>query len=184
MLRTSTIRATRAQSRSMIARIAVTPTYNHYFARFESTKADEPTQTDAAKAAWRAARDLKDKLNHNWDMPVMNYEQVKLRSSSPNPVRLYQFFFLSPRIKWTFSLQNAYLIDVREPDEVIQGSIPSSVNLPLSVLANSLYLQQNAFKAKHGFDKPGKEQEIVFYCRSGKRSATACDIAKRNGYTK
>lgn len=67
---------------------------------------------------------------------------------------------------------------------MIQGSIPSSVNLPLSVLSNSLHLQKDAFKAKHGFDKPGKDQEIVFYCRSGKRSATACDIAKRNGYTK
>jgi len=80
--------------------------------------------------------------------------------------------------------QDAYLIDVREPDEVVQGSIPSAVNLPLSVLTNSLHLQKDAFKEKHGFDKPRLAQEIVFYCRSGKRSATACDIAKRNGYTK
>jgi len=129
----------------------------------ESTKAEEPPQTDATKAAWRRARDLKDKLNHNWDMPTLNYEQVKPRTLSPS--------------------SDAYLIDVREPDEVIQGSIPSSVNLPLSVLSNSLHLQENAFKEKHGFDKPRKNQEIVFYCRSGKRSATACDIAKRNGYT-
>lgn len=81
-------------------------------------------------------------------------------------------------------IQDAYLVDVREPDEVIQGMIPSSVNLPLSVLSNSLHLHANAFKAQHGFEKPMKDQEIVFYCRSGKRSATACDVAKRNGYTK
>lgn len=78
--------------------------------------------------------------------------------------------------------QDRYLIDVREPDEVLQGSIPSAVNLPLSVLANSLHLSQQAFKSRFGWDKPRSEQEIVFYCRSGKRAATACDIAKRNGY--
>lgn len=81
-------------------------------------------------------------------------------------------------------VQDAYLIDVREPDEVVQGSIPSSVNLPLSVLANSLNLNAQAFRSQHGFDKPGKAQEVVFYCRSGKRSASACDIARRNGYEK
>ncbi|KIM84569.1 hypothetical protein PILCRDRAFT_818147 [Piloderma croceum F 1598] len=164
MLRTSAFRVARAASRPSIARIAVTPahTYNH-FIRFESTKAEQPPQTDAAKEAWRKARDLKDKLNHNWDAVTLTYEQVKPKTLSPSP--------------------DAYLIDVREPDEVIQGSIPSAVNLPLSVLSNSLHLHNGAFKEKHGFDKPRLAQEIVFYCRSGKRSATACDIAKRNGYT-
>lgn len=81
-------------------------------------------------------------------------------------------------------MQERYLIDVREPDEVLQGSIPSSVNLPLSVLANSLHLNPPDFQQKFGFEKPKKDQEIVFYCRSGKRSATACDVAKRNGFTK
>lgn len=81
-------------------------------------------------------------------------------------------------------LQDAYIIDVREPDEVIQGSLPSAVNLPLTVISESLHLNPVAFKEKHGFEKPKRDQEIVFYCRSGKRSASACDVAKRNGYTK
>ena len=80
--------------------------------------------------------------------------------------------------------QNSVLIDVREPDEVIQGSIPSSVNLPLSTLSTDLHLDRGSFLKKHGFEKPTMNQEIVFYCRSGKRSATACDVAKRNGFTK
>ncbi|KAF8898355.1 Rhodanese-like domain-containing protein, partial [Infundibulicybe gibba] len=79
---------------------------------------------------------------------------------------------------------DTYLIDVREPDEVIQGMIPSAVNLPLSVLANSLHLHHIAFKDKHGFEKPRKDQEVIFYCRSGVRSSSASDVAKRNGYTK
>jgi rhodanese-related sulfurtransferase len=81
-------------------------------------------------------------------------------------------------------MQNDYLIDVREPDEVVLGSIPSSVNLPLSEIKTALAMPEDAFKAKYGFDKPQREQEIIFYCRSGKRSASAGDVAVRNGYTK
>lgn len=73
---------------------------------------------------------------------------------------------------------------MREPDEVIQGSIPSSVNLPLSELPASLKLGDFTFERKYGFKKPTEEQEIIFYCRSGKRSASASDVAKRNGYKK
>lgn len=75
-------------------------------------------------------------------------------------------------------------MDVREPDEVIQGMIPSAVNIPLSVLAPSLLLKPEDFVQKFGFNKPGKAQEVIFYCRSGKRSTSASDVAKRNGYTK
>ena len=78
--------------------------------------------------------------------------------------------------------QDSYLIDVREPDEVIQGSIPSSVNIPLSVLSHSLYVKAEDFKREFGFEKPKRNQEIVFYCRSGARSTTAGDIAKKIGY--
>lgn len=76
------------------------------------------------------------------------------------------------------------MIDVREPEEVIQGSIPSSVNIPLSVLPASLYMRADEFEQKFGFKKPRRDQEIIFYCRSGVRAATAGDIAKKNGYEK
>jgi thiosulfate:glutathione sulfurtransferase len=76
------------------------------------------------------------------------------------------------------------LIDVREPDEVLQGMIPSAVNLPLSNLSGALHMDGDKFKEKHGFQKPGFDQEVVFYCRSGVRSATASDVARRNGYKK
>ncbi|KAM0753753.1 endoplasmic reticulum protein [Meredithblackwellia eburnea MCA 4105] len=74
------------------------------------------------------------------------------------------------------------LIDVREPDEVAQGNIPSSVNVPLSSFEKSLSLDEGDFTKIHGFHKPTKGQQIIFYCRSGKRSATALDLAKRAGY--
>jgi len=80
--------------------------------------------------------------------------------------------------------QDTYLIDVREPNEVVQGMIPSAVNLPLTVLADSLHSAPEAFLARHGYEKPKTGQRIIFYCRSGMRSTSASDVAKRNGYTK
>lgn len=76
------------------------------------------------------------------------------------------------------------MIDVREPDEVIQGSIPSSVNIPLSVLPGALQMKKEEFEEKFGFAKPGRTQEIIFYCRSGVRAATAGEIARKNKYEK
>ncbi|KAF9451781.1 hypothetical protein P691DRAFT_806882 [Macrolepiota fuliginosa MF-IS2] len=64
----------------------------------------------------------------------------------------------------------------------MQGMIPSAVNLPLTVLGESLKLDPEAFKAKHGYDKPRFNQLVIFYCRSGQRSTSASDVAKRNGF--
>ncbi|KAI0082230.1 Rhodanese-like protein [Panus rudis PR-1116 ss-1] len=98
----------------------------------------------------------------DWDAKQISYEELKPRTEQPSP--------------------NAYIVDVREPDEVLQGAIPSSVNIPLSVLGNALYMHHDEFKKKFGFEKPRLDQEVIFYCRSGVRSTTACDVAKRNGY--
>lgn len=182
MFWTTALRTVRTASRASTTRVAKPRTYaattRFIGIRFNSSK------PESDETALKQARKLKDKLNHNWDTPILTYEQLKPKTVRPSPVcitRLHSrhLVLISP----VYS-QDAYLIDVREPDEVIQGSIPSSVNLPLSVLSNSLHLSKKDFKEKHGFDKPRADQEIIFYCRSGKRSATACDIAKRNGYTK
>ncbi|KAI0034900.1 Rhodanese-like domain-containing protein, partial [Vararia minispora EC-137] len=104
----------------------------------------------------------RDELSKDWVAPVISYEQVKQRSEQPSP--------------------DAFLIDVREPDEVIQGSIPSSVNLPLSQMTAAMQVPAEEWQTKFGWPKPRPHQEIVFYCRSGKRSASASDIARRNGF--
>jgi len=136
----------------------LTPVSVSAFIRLNSSSSSTPTPEEK-----KAALERRDDLSRDWHARKLTYEEVKPKSEQPS--------------------LDSYIIDVREPDEVIQGSIPSSVNVPLTVLANSLHLHAAAFQDKHGFQKPGKEQEIVFYCRSGKRSASACDIAKRNGYT-
>lgn len=118
-----------------------------------------------------------------WVPPILSYEQVKSKTEQPSPVRF--LLALSVLLALSFvTRQDSYLIDVREPEEVIQGSIPSSVNIPLSVLPSSLHLKTDEFEKKFGFAKPRRDQEIVFYCRSGVRAATAGDIAKKNGYEK
>lgn len=66
----------------------------------------------------------------------------------------------------------------------MQGMVPSAVNVPLTELPGAFKLSDDNWTGKYGFPKPTPAQELIFYCRSGKRSATACDVAKRNGYNK
>ncbi|KAI0824133.1 Rhodanese-like protein [Trametes gibbosa] len=110
----------------------------------------------------KQALEARDDLQRDWDAKVITYEELKPKTQQPSPEK--------------------YLIDVREPDEVLQGSIPSAVNLPLSVISSAFHLPSAEFKEKFGFEKPRTDQELTFYCRSGKRSTTASDVAKRNGY--
>ena len=72
--------------------------------------------------------------------------------------------------------------DVREPDEVMMGSIPSAVNVPLSNFEKALAMDASDFTKKFGFHKPGKDQKLVLFCLAGKRSQTAKDLAKGKGY--
>ncbi|MCK5716223.1 MAG: sulfurtransferase [Thiomargarita sp.] len=61
------------------------------------------------------------------------------------------------------------LIDVRTRPEMIQASIPSGKPLPLKILpvcANDI----------------PKDQKVVFYCRTGARSAQACMYMTQKGY--
>lgn len=73
-------------------------------------------------------------------------------------------------------------IDVREPDEVMMGSIPSSVNVPLSKFEKALSLDPSDFTKQYGFHKPGKDQKLILFCLGGKRSSSALELAKGKGW--
>ncbi len=60
----------------------------------------------------------------------------------------------------------AVIVDVREQEELEAGVIPGMVHWPLS--------EFDAYKNQCPSDK-----EIVFYCRSGRRSITACEQAEQ-----
>ncbi|KAI3627085.1 hypothetical protein CBS14141_001086 [Malassezia furfur] len=79
------------------------------------------------------------------------------------------------------------IIDVREPNEVAQGCIPASVNVPLSEFSeafdvNSDSVSSSEFQRRFSFPRPTYDHKIVFYCRSGKRSDEALQIARQRGW--
>lgn len=76
------------------------------------------------------------------------------------------------------------LIDVREPNEVEQGMIPSAVNVPLSKFNEAFTRGGGDFQKDFAFSRPGYDDKIVFYCRSGKRSEQALEFAQRHGWWK
>lgn len=61
------------------------------------------------------------------------------------------------------------LVDVREPNEVVVDSYPGAVVVPLSNFD------------PHAIPDP-KGKQVVFACRSGKRSVTASLAAQTSGF--
>lgn len=157
MLRTAAARASRFRPAVSAAAMQVLrPTVAH---------APQIHRSPVTVARWNTtAVPAAEKALENANATVISYDELLPKTTSPS--------------------MDAYLIDVREPNETEQGMIPSAVNLPLSELPNSLHMTSTDFKAKYGYEKPRPDQEVTFYCRSGKRSTTACEVAQKNGYTK
>ncbi|GAA6214981.1 thiosulfate sulfurtransferase/rhodanese-like domain-containing protein 1 [Lates japonicus] len=89
------------------------------------------------------------------------------------------------QLKTMLSNRDIQLFDVRNPDEYQAGQIPQAVNIPLDTLEESLKLPPESFEQKFQVEAPEKDDDnIVFHCRSGKRSATALDIAHKLGFSR
>jgi adenylyltransferase/sulfurtransferase len=69
------------------------------------------------------------------------------------------------------SATSLQLVDVREPYEYAAGHIESAQNIPLSQLAAATASLSNA-------------RTVVFICRSGGRSAQACNLARAQGFAR
>lgn len=67
---------------------------------------------------------------------------------------------------------NVFLLDVRSPEEYREIHIPGSKLLPLDRLASNVAKIVN-----------DKNAEIIVYCRSGARAASACRQLDAMGYT-
>jgi rhodanese-related sulfurtransferase len=82
----------------------------------------------------------------------------------------YQVRDLSPEEVARGLAENRYLlVDVREPNEIAVESYPDAVVVPLSSFDPGL------IPDPHG-------REVVFACRSGRRSVTASLAAQEQGY--
>ena len=69
------------------------------------------------------------------------------------------------------NISSPVIIDVRSPQEFATGSIEGAVNLPLKGLPDSLLSE--------GIEL---DEEVVVYCRSGRRSAQAKTVLKAAGF--
>ncbi|XP_070842276.1 thiosulfate:glutathione sulfurtransferase [Chaetodon trifascialis] len=89
------------------------------------------------------------------------------------------------QLKTMLSNHDVQLFDVRNPDEYQAGRIADAVNIPLGILEESLKLSPEHFQQKFEVRAPGKDDDnIVFHCKSGNRSAKALDIARQLGFSK
>ena len=68
-------------------------------------------------------------------------------------------------------LKKASIVDVRTPEEYLEGHYPGAINIPLNELPNRL----EEFKEM--------KAPIVAYCRSGARSGMAVSMLKQNGFS-
>lgn len=66
--------------------------------------------------------------------------------------------------------RTAFLVDVRTPEEFLEGSVPGAVNIPLDVLETKLDLFKN-------------KSAIVLFCRTGNRAGQAKTILMQHGLT-
>lgn len=64
------------------------------------------------------------------------------------------------------------ILDVREQEEYDQGHIPGAILLPLGTIADQAHTVL-----------PDKDQLLLVYCRSGRRSKQAAEILVEQGYT-
>lgn len=72
-------------------------------------------------------------------------------------------------LKTLLKQENVSLVDVRSPWEYQETHIPGAINIPLEELMARI----NELKSKNG--------PIIFYCRSGNRSAIAIQLLKQAG---
>ncbi len=68
--------------------------------------------------------------------------------------------------------EDAIMLDVRESNELAQGSIRDAKHLALSVL-----------KQRIDELRTHSQQPVITYCKAGTRSSAACEILKKNNFT-
>lgn len=80
-------------------------------------------------------------------------------------------------------LKDVTVIDVRNRIEMEQnGQIPGSHCIPVTEIKYACTMDENAFKNRYGFEKPGPDDPLVVCCKTGVRSKTACDLLQANGF--
>jgi rhodanese-related sulfurtransferase len=97
-------------------------------------------------------------------MPTRDAEKTESSDAEAPAVRTYPSGEAIDRRGET----GVYFVDVREADEVTDGMVPGAIHVPLERVEIAIDPRNPSYNA--AFDDAA---EIVFYCRSGRRSADA-----------
>ncbi len=78
----------------------------------------------------------------------------------------------NPKIAWEHIEHGAMIVDVRTPEEFAEGHLANAINIPFEQIAEEF--------TKRNIDK---DQSVVLYCRSGRRSGIAQESLIKLGYS-
>ena len=107
--------------------------------------------------------------NHNSSLENSEPETNLDTSSS---VKTYRQITMKEAVDIMEQESNYIILDVRRPDEFSEGHIPNAINVPNENIGNTEISEL-----------PNKEQLILVYCRSGRRSKEASQKLVKLGYT-
>lgn len=88
------------------------------------------------------------------------------RAAEPAPIEPKA---LAERIAWAD--RSLVVLDVRTPEEFAAGHVPGAINIPHTELA-----------ARVAELEGSRDSDVVVYCRSGARAATALGVLEKSGF--
>ena len=91
---------------------------------------------------------------------------------APSGENSYRQISMDEAVEFMEEKSGYIILDVRRPDEFAAGHIPNAINVPLETIGNSEIPEL-----------PNKDQLILVYCRSGRRSKEAAEKLVALGYT-
>ena len=92
--------------------------------------------------------------------------------TSNNKTNTYRQISMDEAVKMMAEETGYIVLDVRRPDEFAAGHIPQAINVPNETIGTA-----------DSPELPDKDQLIMVYCRSGRRSKEASDKLVKLGYT-
>ena len=92
--------------------------------------------------------------------------------ASNNQTNTYRQISMDEAMKMMAEERGYIILDVRRPDEFAAGHIPNAINVPNETIGTAEISEL-----------PDKNQLIMVYCRSGRRSKEASEKLVKLGYT-
>ena len=93
-------------------------------------------------------------------------------ASSNNQANTYRSITMDEAVTVMAQETGYIILDVRRPDEFAAGHIPNAINVPNETIGTAEIPEL-----------PDKDQLIMVYCRSGRRSKEASEKLVKLGYT-